>query len=120
MAGSSEVPHSGDVIVSAGETYIITRVEEDDTTGAIGNVYVKRWVSATNVPIAVAADVAAEPYSVRTAGFRWDFGSTITMLGSLGGDSGGDPAVSSAMQFQPVSEPAIPILTTFNEAGSGW
>ena len=118
----------GDVLLSGsagilgesgvGTAYIVNAVEEDDETGAIGNIFVKEWKAGA--PAAADAVATAAAYSVRTAGARWQFSATVSMFGSFAGDAGGDPAVSSSINFQPVAEVALPSLLVVNQAGAGW
>lgn len=104
--------------VAATAVYVVHRVEHSDRTGAIGDVYLKEW--SAGAPVSISTIVAATPYRWQTAGARYEFSGTVTQLGSFGGDTAGDPAVSSGVQFQPANEIALPDIIAYNEAGSGW
>ena len=80
-------------------SYILNYIEEDDQTGAIGNVYVTKMDGS--VIENDEADVAEDIISAWEAGWRQPFSGKVNELRSHAADASGSPQLSSAVSFTP-------------------
>ena len=94
--------------------YVVNRIEVDDETGALGDIFVTAHDGGD------AAMHAAGKATIRTGGWRMEFTGEIEQFGSISGDASGAPSLSSGVMFRPQSLLPRSQLILVDEGNAGW
>ena len=82
------------------DSYIVSFIEEDDTTGEIVDVYVTK-ADGSALAATPGGDVTAAAISAWEAGWRQPFSGKVNELRSHAADASGSPQLSSTVSFTP-------------------
>ena len=113
---ASAIDHDTD-IETAGDAFIINRVEFDDA--APTNVANLR-VYVTAIDGSDAAVEAATVADFLVAGYRREFDADVEQQGSFSGDASGSPSLDTTMTFRPKTLVPPREIILFDQANSGW